>query len=68
MIRIFSIFAACTLAACALAARAQDAYPSRPVKLVVRFPAAGPLDVLARIVSQKLREQWPRPVIMEKQR
>ena len=53
------------LVACAPAARAQDAYPSRPVKLVVPFPAAGPLDLLARLVSQKLGDQWPQPVIVE---
>lgn len=35
------------------------------MKLVVPFPAAGPLDVLARIVSQKLSEQWSQPVIVE---
>ena len=35
------------------------------MQLVVPFPAAGPLDVLARIVSQTLREQWSQPVIVE---
>ena len=62
---IFSVIAACALSVFAFAAQAPEAYPSHPVKLVVPFPAAGPLDVLARIVSQKLSEQWSQPVIVE---
>lgn len=65
MKRITSVMASCALCVFAFAAQAQEAYPSHPVKLVVPFPAAGPLDVLARIVSQKLREQWSQPVIVE---
>jgi tripartite-type tricarboxylate transporter receptor subunit TctC len=52
-------------ALCALPAAAQDAYPSRPVKFVVPFPAGGPLDVLARVVAQKLGENWKNPVVVE---
>jgi tripartite-type tricarboxylate transporter receptor subunit TctC len=36
------------------AASAQTTYPSRPVKLIVPFPAGGPIDVMARLLSQKL--------------
>ncbi|HEX2199400.1 MAG TPA: tripartite tricarboxylate transporter substrate binding protein [Burkholderiales bacterium] len=48
-----------------LPAGAQEAYPSRPVKFVVPFPAGGPLDVLARVVAQKLGEDWKNPVVVE---
>jgi len=48
-------------------ALAQEAYPSRPVKFVVPFTAGGPLDVMARIVGQKLAEQWGKPVVIENQ-
>src|SRR5690349_12817817 len=46
-------------------AQAQDAYPSRPVKLVLPFPAGGPLDLVARLTAQKLTEQWGKPVVVE---
>lgn len=51
--------------ACVLNASAQDPYPSRPVRLIAPFPAAGPLDLLARLVAQKLTEQWQKPVVVE---
>jgi tripartite-type tricarboxylate transporter receptor subunit TctC len=49
----------------ALPATAQDAYPSRPVKLVAPFPAGGPLDLIARLAAQKLQEQWGSGVVVE---
>jgi tripartite-type tricarboxylate transporter receptor subunit TctC len=49
------------------ASNGQDAYPSRPVKLIAPFPPGGPLDVPARFMAQKLTEQWGRPVIVENQ-
>jgi tripartite-type tricarboxylate transporter receptor subunit TctC len=34
--------------------RAQDAYPSRPVKIMIAFPVGGLLDTVSRIVGEKL--------------
>jgi tripartite-type tricarboxylate transporter receptor subunit TctC len=48
-----------------LPAAAQDGYPSRAVKLVAPFPAGGPLDLLARLVAQKLTDEWKNPVVVE---
>ena len=39
-------------------ALAQAAYPNRPVKFIVPFPAGGPVDVTARAMAQKLGELW----------
>jgi tripartite-type tricarboxylate transporter receptor subunit TctC len=44
---------------------AQDAYPARPVRFIVPFPASGPLDVMARLYAQKLGERWGKSVIVE---
>jgi tripartite-type tricarboxylate transporter receptor subunit TctC len=59
--------AAAVLLLIAIPALAQEAYPSRPVKFVVPFTAGGPLDVMARLVGQKLAEQWGKPVVIENQ-
>jgi tripartite-type tricarboxylate transporter receptor subunit TctC len=42
-----------------------EGYPDRSVRMIVAFPAGGTLDVLARIVSQKLSEQWGQSVVVE---
>ena len=40
-------------------------YPSRAIRIVVPFPAGGPADVMARILGQKMSEDWGQPVIVE---
>ena len=45
-------------------ARAQT-YPSRPITLVVPFPAGGPLDTVARITADAMRAPLGQPVIVE---
>ena len=40
-------------------------YPSKPLKIVVPFPAGGTSDVLARIFGQKITEHWGQPVVVE---
>jgi len=45
-------------------ARAQ-AYPTRPVRLIVGFPPGGSADVIARIIGQWLSERLGQPVIVE---
>jgi tripartite-type tricarboxylate transporter receptor subunit TctC len=44
---------------------AAQTYPSRPVTIVVPFPAAGPADVLARILSERMREALGQPLVIE---
>jgi tripartite-type tricarboxylate transporter receptor subunit TctC len=55
----------CALSILASTALAQDAYPSRAVKLILPFPAGGPLDLLGRLTAQKLTEQFGKPVVVE---
>ncbi len=42
-----------------------DAWPSRPIKLIVPFPAGGPTDTASRILGQKLAERLKQPVVVE---
>src|SRR5215470_10737245 len=44
---------------------AEMAWPSRPITLVVGFPAGGPLDVVSRILAQALSGRLGRQVIVE---
>ena len=41
----------------------QQTYPTRPVSLVVPFPAGGSPDVLARIIAEKVSADWGVPVL-----
>ena len=52
------------LALVALQAAAQD-YPSKTVRLVNPFPAGGPLDVMGRLLSERLGSALGKPVIVE---
>ena len=42
-----------------------DAYPSRPIRILVGFPAGGTPDLLARTIGQRLQERLGQPVIVE---
>jgi tripartite-type tricarboxylate transporter receptor subunit TctC len=52
------------LAGLARAARAQ-AYPSRPIRVLVGFPAGGTPDIITRIIDQRLQERLGQPVVVE---
>ena len=45
-------------------ADAQD-YPSRPVKIIVPFPAGGTADVMPRVIGEWLSRKWGQPVVVE---
>jgi tripartite-type tricarboxylate transporter receptor subunit TctC len=46
-------------------ARAQGAWPDRPVRLFVGFPPGGPTDFIARAVAPGLQAAWGQPVVIE---
>ena len=61
---IAGVTLAATSLLCAGAALAQ-AFPTKPVKLVVTYPAGGSSDLMGRIMGQKLNEYWGQPVVIE---
>ena len=57
----FVIAGAIALPATALA----QAYPSRPITIVVPFPAGGSIDTVARVVGERMKASLHQPVIVE---
>jgi tripartite-type tricarboxylate transporter receptor subunit TctC len=57
-IALFTSLAAST--ACAA-----SAYPARPVRFIVPFPAGGGADILARIIGEKLTEAWGQQIVID---
>lgn len=47
------------------AARAQDAFPSRQIRVLVGFAPGGPTDVVARIISQRMSTTLGQPMVIE---
>jgi tripartite-type tricarboxylate transporter receptor subunit TctC len=62
-------FLRATLAAAALAAvapfAAAQAYPNKPVKMIIPFPPGGTLDTVGRMLAQKLQEQTGQSFVVE---
>ena len=44
---------------------AQSSYPDRAVKIEVGYAPGGPLDIVARLLGDKLSQMWGKPVIVE---
>jgi tripartite-type tricarboxylate transporter receptor subunit TctC len=40
-------------------------YPSRPIHIIVPFPAGGPTDILCRIIGQEMTASWGQGVVIE---
>src|ERR1700735_1308096 len=42
-----------------------QAYPSRPITIVVPFPAGGSIDAVARVVGERMKASLGQPVVVE---
>jgi tripartite-type tricarboxylate transporter receptor subunit TctC len=71
VVRILGFFAALLVAGISGAqpsfAQTAGGYPDHPVKVIVPFAAAGPTDVMARLITQKLSEHLGKPFYVENQ-
>ncbi|MCK6426489.1 MAG: tripartite tricarboxylate transporter substrate binding protein [Burkholderiaceae bacterium] len=57
--------ATAALAAGPAAAQGADAWPQRPVRVVVPAPAGSSLDVIVRLLGERLKERWGQPLVVE---
>jgi len=60
-----SVVVLSTLSLPALGAGADETYPSKPVRIIVPFAAGGSTSVVARLLGQKLSEEWRQPVVID---
>lgn len=63
--RQFIASAAAGVALAPAAGRAQDAYPARPVKLIVPFPPGGPTDIMGRTAAKAMGEVLGQSFVVE---
>jgi tripartite-type tricarboxylate transporter receptor subunit TctC len=62
--RVASVVAA-SLMSCTAAAACAQAYPTKPVRMVIAFAPGGGTDVVGRVIAQKLSELWAHPVVAD---
>ena len=62
---ILCAMAAASLVAAAPAARADDTYPTKPIRFIIDFPAGGVSDILARAVGARMSETLGQPLVYD---
>ncbi|SDM08326.1 Tripartite-type tricarboxylate transporter, receptor component TctC [Oryzisolibacter propanilivorax] len=58
---LLALAAACSVGS----AQAQDAYPSKPVRVIVPYPAGGGTDIIARLIGTQLSQRLGQAVVVE---
>ncbi|RIX76063.1 Bug family tripartite tricarboxylate transporter substrate binding protein [Acidovorax cavernicola] len=58
-------FSVATAALCSAPTAQAQSYPSKPITIVVAYPAGGDTDVLARVIGDKLTSRLGQPVVVE---
>lgn len=64
-IRRLQFFAAALITAAAPSAFAQSDYPIKAIHAVITFPPGGSIDIVPRLVGQRLSERWGQPWVFE---
>ena len=65
MPRLAALFAGLVALTVSAVTEAADSYPFKPLRMVITFPAGGPSDVVVRLVTQRMTEEWGHPVIID---
>jgi tripartite-type tricarboxylate transporter receptor subunit TctC len=60
-----AVFAVLIMSVCSTSYAVADTWPSKPIKLIVPFPAGGPTDSLARQIATQLSTSLGQPIIIE---
>jgi tripartite-type tricarboxylate transporter receptor subunit TctC len=63
--RTLLVSLACAAVSGHIATASAQVYPTRPIAMVVPFPAGGPTDTIARVMSERLSASLGQPVIVE---
>lgn len=64
--RVHLLACAAVMALCSTGVQAQtDDFPSKPIRIVVPFPAGGPTDIAARVIGQAVAEDLKTSVLVE---
>ena len=64
-VRVFAVLLLSAVAGGVWSEALAQAYPSKPIKIVVTFPLGGAPDILARLFGAKMQESWGQPVIVD---
>lgn len=61
---LLALASAASLSSPVLAASA-DAYPTRPIRMIIPYPPGGTSDILARMLGMRITESWKQQVIVD---